>query len=101
MSSLQAEYQRFLVYLAGQPVHDDVRRMANLVMANLRALAEVGAQRRGRSTRLAPLALQQLAHTTAELPGATQLAQASRSHLRLDRLEVARFEGSCRPNHST
>lgn len=93
MSSLQTEYQRFLVYLAGQPVHDDVRRMANLVMANLRALAEVGTQRRGRSTRLAPLALQQLAHTTAELPGATQLAQASRSHLRLDQLEVGPFRG--------
>lgn len=97
MSSLQAEYQRFLVYLADQPVHDDVRRMANLVMINLQHLAEVGAQRRGRSSRLAPIALQHLAGAVTHLPEAAQIAQANRIHLRLDRLEVGPFRGFMQP----
>jgi hypothetical protein len=97
MSSLQAEYQRFLVYLADQPVHDDVRRMANLVMINLQHLAEVGAQRRGRSSRLAPIALQHLAGAVTHLPEAAQVAQTNRTHLRLDRLEVGPFRGFMQP----
>lgn len=97
MSSLQAEYQRFLIYLAAQPVHDDVRRMANLIMANLESLAEVGAQRRARSSRLAPIALQHLANTVPHLPEAAQPAQTDRAHLRLNRLEVGPFRGFMQP----
>ncbi|WKS83374.1 AAA family ATPase [Aeromonas caviae] len=41
--------------------------MANLVLANLDHLAEVGATRRARSIRLAPLAINQLLTTTAEI----------------------------------
>lgn len=97
MSSLQAEYQRFLIYLAGQPVHEDVRRMANLIMANLQSLAEVGTQRRGRSSRLAPIALQHLANTPTQLPEAAEANQADRAHLRLSRLEVGPFRGFMQP----
>lgn len=68
MSSLQAEYQRFLGYLADQQVPDDVRRMANLVMTHLPHLAEVGATRRARSVRLAPLAVQHLPGVDTQSP---------------------------------
>lgn len=97
MSSLRAEYQRFLAYLAGQPVHDDVRRMANLVMLNLQNLAEVGAQRRARSSRLAPHALQYLAVTDIQLPEAAQDDHTDRTHVRLHRLEVGPFRGFMQP----
>jgi energy-coupling factor transporter ATP-binding protein EcfA2 len=67
MASVQAEYQRFLASLAGSNATDNVRRMANLVLANLNQLAEVGAVRRARSVRLAPLAINQLLDTAAEI----------------------------------
>lgn len=34
MASILAEYQRFLASLARLPASDNVRRMANLVLAN-------------------------------------------------------------------
>ncbi|WP_037008035.1 hypothetical protein, partial [Pseudomonas nitroreducens] len=57
MASIRSEYHRFLAHLAQRHVHDDVRRLAHLVLDHLQPLAEVGAARRGRSTRLAPLAI--------------------------------------------
>ncbi len=67
MASVLAEYQRFLTSLAGSNASDNVRRMANLVLANLNQLAEVGAARRARSVRLAPLAINQLLNTPAQI----------------------------------
>ncbi|QYJ21140.1 hypothetical protein KYT87_26670 [Achromobacter sp. ES-001] len=52
MASIVSEYHRFLAHLAQQYVHDDVRRLAHLVLDHLQPLAEVGAARRGRSTHL-------------------------------------------------
>lgn len=97
MSSLRAEYHRFLAYLAAQPAHDDVRRMANLVMLNLQNLAEVGAQRRARSSRLAALALNNLAVTDLHLHEAEQNAHTDRTQVRLHRLEVGPFRGFMEP----
>lgn len=67
MASVLAEYQRFLASLAGSNASENVRKMANLVLANLNQLAEVGAGRRARSVRLAPLAINQLLNTAAEI----------------------------------
>ena len=63
MASIHSEYHRFLAHLAQRQVHDDVRRLARLVLDHLHPLSEVGAARRGRSTRLAPLAVEHLAQT--------------------------------------
>ncbi|AWY39034.1 ATPase [Pseudomonas putida] len=93
MSSLRAEYQRFLGHLANQQVHDDVRRMANLVMSQLSQLAEVGANRRARSVRLAPLAVQHLLGIDPQSQDAAQDAPSGRQQLRLQRLEVGPFRG--------
>lgn len=60
MASVIAEYQRFLEVLAVRPIDNDIRRMANLIYLNLPHLAQVGAARRARSSRLAPIAINQL-----------------------------------------
>ncbi len=67
MGSILAEYQRFLASLVISPASENVRRMANLVLANLDYLAEVGATRRARSARLAPIAVNHLLTTAAEI----------------------------------
>ena len=69
MASIQSEYHRFLLHLAQREVHDDVRRLAHLVLNHLQPLAEVGAARRGRSTRLAPLAVAHLAQMSVAYDG--------------------------------
>lgn len=97
MSSLQAEYQRFLGYLADQQVPDDVRRMANLVMTHLPHLAEVGATRRARSVRLAPLAVQHLPGVDTQSPEIAHAAPTDRQQVRLQRLEVGPFRGFMQP----
>jgi len=58
MASIHSEYHHFM---AQRNVHDDVRRLAHLVLDHPQTLTEVGAVRRGRSTRLAPLAIADLA----------------------------------------
>ena len=63
MASIHSEYHRFMAHLAQREVHDDVRRFALLVLGHLQHLAEVGATRRGRSTRLVPLAIAHMAQT--------------------------------------
>lgn len=96
MSSVKSEYERFLGHLATMPVSDNVRRMANLVMANLEPLAEVGATRRARSVRLAPLAVAQLLQTSTEQPPAPVEVGAGRTFGRLHQLEVGPFRGFMR-----
>lgn len=61
MASIHSEYHRFLTHLAQRDVHDDVRRLAHLMLHHLQPLAEVGAASRRRSARLAPLATAHLA----------------------------------------
>lgn len=96
MASIYAEYQRFLEHLAQREIPDDVRRLAHLVAKHLQPLSEVGAARRGRSSRLAPLAVQHLATTPAEYD--THLHDPeSESYLgRLQQLEVGPFRGFMR-----
>jgi energy-coupling factor transporter ATP-binding protein EcfA2 len=96
MASILAEYQRFLAKLARSPASDNVRRMANLVLANLDYLAEVGTTRRARSVRLAPLAANHLLETAAEI----QLQGLPNAHEqfsgRLHELTVGPFRGFMR-----
>ena len=68
MASIIAEYQRFLESLVQKPVDEDIRRMANLIYLNLDDLAQVGAARRARSSRLAPLTINQILEVSTELP---------------------------------
>lgn len=42
MASIHSEYHRFLAHLAQRQVHDDVCRLAHLVLDHLQPLAEVG-----------------------------------------------------------
>lgn len=96
MASILAEYQRFLASLARTPASDNVRRMANLVLANLDHLAEVGATRRARSVRLAPIAINHLLTTAADIP--QEPLPDTREHLmgRLHELTVGPFRGFMR-----
>lgn len=96
MASIQAEYQRFLATLVRPAVSDNVRKMANLILANLNVLAEVGGVRRARSVRLAPLAVNQLLETSSDiqlqpLPNARELQLG-----RLHELNVGPFRGFMR-----
>lgn len=96
MASVQSEYLRFLEHLAQRGVHDDVRRLAHLVLSNLDPLAEVGAARRGRSTRLAPLAIAQLEQAPIAFEGNHEDPQAGQNLGRLHQLEVGPFRGFMR-----
>ncbi len=57
---IRAGFDRFLVYLAEQHAPDDVRSLGNIVLAHLPHLAEVSCARRARSSRLAPIAINEL-----------------------------------------
>ncbi|MEP7730323.1 AAA family ATPase [Marinomonas primoryensis] len=93
MASVIAEYQRFLGALALRPVDDDVCRMANLVYTNLSQLAQVGTARRGRSLRLAPLAINQFSETSSELPAFNNVEEGELNTGRLHELRVGPFRG--------
>lgn len=96
MASIDSEYHRFLAHLAQRDVHDDVRRLANLVLNHLQPLAEVGTARRGRSTRLVPLAKAQLADMSVAYEGESNGSDARGAVGRLHQLEVGPFRGFMR-----
>ena len=96
MASIHSEYHRFLVYLAQRPVHDDVRRLARVVFDHLQPLAEVGAVRRGRSTRLAPLAIAHLAQMPVAYDADEGVPEVGPALGRLHQLEVGPFRGFMR-----
>lgn len=96
MASILAEYQRFLAWLAVSPAPDNVRRMANLVLANLDFLAGVGATRRARSVRLAPIAVNHLFATTAEIHQVPLPDTGAQILGRLHELNVGPFRGFMR-----
>jgi len=93
MASVLAEYQRFLEAIALRPVDEDIRRMANLVYSNLPNLAKVGAARRARSTRLAPIAISDLAATNTDLPEFHNIDDDAQEFGRLHELKVGPFRG--------
>lgn len=96
MASIHSEYHRFLAHLAQRQVHDDVRRLAHLVLDHLQTLAEVGAGRRGRSTRLAPLAIAHLAQMPVAYDGDAGGPETGPALGRLHQLEVGPFRGFMR-----
>lgn len=96
MAQILAEYHRFLAHLAQRQVHDDVRRFAHLVLAHLQPLAEVSGARRGRSTRLAPLAIAHLAQMPVAYDGDARGPEAGPALGRLNQLEVGPFRGFMR-----
>lgn len=96
MASIHSEYQRFLSNLAQREVHDDVRRLAHLVFNHLQQLAEVGTARRGRSSRLAPLAVAELANMPIAYDEDAYRPEAGPSLGRLHQLEVGPFRGFMR-----
>lgn len=96
MASVHSEYHRFLAHLAQREVHDDVRRLAHLVLNHLQPLAEVGAARRGRSTRLAPLAVAHLAHMPVAYEENPSGPEAGPVLGRLQQLQVGPFRGFMR-----
>lgn len=93
MASVIAEYQRFLEVLSVRPVDDDIRRMANLIYSNLPHLAQVGAVRRARSSRLAPIAINQFTETSPELPEFNNINADGHNAGRLHQLTVGPFRG--------
>ena len=96
MASIHAEYQRFLASLSLGNVSDNAKRMANLVLANLDHLAEVGATRRARSARLAPIAISHLLTTSATIQ--QEAGHGDQEHMfgRLHTLSVGPFRGFMR-----
>ncbi|NLB56960.1 MAG: AAA family ATPase, partial [Gammaproteobacteria bacterium] len=96
MGSIHSEYHRFLAHLEQREVHDDVRRLANLVLDHLDALAEVGAARRGRSTRLAPLAIAHLEQLPVAYDEDVHSPEAGTALGRLHKLDVGPFRGFMR-----
>lgn len=97
MASIETEYGRFLQYLREQNASEDVCRLAILVCSNLRDLAEFSAARRARSTRLAPLALQQLAATSPDIAPQDSMVQNQAVQPRLHELVVGPFRGFMSP----
>lgn len=96
MASVIAEYQRFLEVLAERPVDEDIRRMANLIYSNLADLAPVGAARRARSSRLAPLAINHLIETPSGLPEFNNIDVGGQDYGCLHQLIVGPFRGFTR-----
>lgn len=96
MASILSEYHRFLTQLSQQDVPDDVRRLAHLISSHLQPLAEVGTARRGRSVRLAPLAVRQMADMPDAYEGNSDAPEVGARLGRLHRLEVGPFRGFMR-----
>lgn len=96
MASILAEYQRFLASLARLPSSENVRRMANLVLANMDHLAEVGTMRRARSVRLAPIAVNHLLTTAADIQQEALPDAHEQLMGRLHDLSVGPFRGFMR-----
>ncbi len=93
MASVVAEYQRFLESLATRPVDGEILRMANLVYSNIFHLAQVGASRRARSTRLASIAIENLENTSTEIPVFNTMNADANNIVHLHELSVGPFRG--------
>jgi recombinational DNA repair ATPase RecF len=93
MTSIRSEYQRFLKYLDARDVADDTRRLASVVYDHLDALAEVGATRRARSTRLVPLAVRLLENAALRRGAEFQAGHDAPPAFRLQQLTVGPFRG--------
>jgi len=93
MGTVRAEYQEFIASLARQAVPDDVLRVAHIVGRHLAALVPLGATRRARSVRLAPLLMQELDAEPIDLPELGEAAVDGPTFHRLHQLTVGPFRG--------
>src|ERR1700754_936195 len=93
MGTVRSDYQGFIASLAGQAVPDDVRRVAHIVGRHLAALVPLGATRRARSVRLAPLLMQELDAEPIDLPELGEAAVDGHTFHRLHQLTVGPFRG--------
>lgn len=96
MASIESEYHRFMEYLSERQVHDDVRRLARVVLNNIQYLAEVGAARRSRSTRLVSLVIENLAQEPAAYQVVDGAHDVGTALGRLHQLTVGPFRGFMR-----
>ena len=71
MASAEHDYQRFIQWLhrPEMDVHEDVRRIARLILDNFESINSTTRHRSQRSTHLVGLARQQLAMTDPGQPG--------------------------------
>lgn len=97
MGSIRNEYHRYLTALADSGASEDTRRLAYVIWHHLDALAALGATRRARSTRLAPLALRELAVAPVEVPELRTDEGNARQFVRLNKLVVGPFRGFMSP----
>lgn len=97
MASIRSEFQRFLQHLDAREVPDDARRLASVVYDHLDTLAEVGATRRARSTRLVPLVVRHLANAAVRRGAEFQAEQHAPPEFRLQQLTVGPFRGFMAP----
>jgi len=93
MASITSEYRRFLLFLSGREVDEDVRRLAAVVYTHLDHLAEFGATRRARANRLAPLAVRHLPDAAPIAAAELQEEPSNSTALRLNQLAVGPFRG--------
>lgn len=93
MASVRSEYQRFLQHLDAKEVADDTRRMASVVYDHLDTLVELSAARRARSTRLVPLAVQELANAVLRRGAEFSVEHDAPPAFRLQQLAVGPFRG--------
>lgn len=93
MASILEEYHRFLTFLTEQEASDDVKKFANVVLTNLSSLKDYGTTRRARSSRLAPLAINQLDSALTNFPQSAQATAANRPFQKLNSLIVGPFRG--------
>lgn len=97
MSSIRSEFQRFLQHLDARQVPDDARRLASVVYDHLDTLAEVGATRRARSTRLVPLAERHLLNALLRRGAEFHAEHDAPAAFRLEQLTVGPFRGFMAP----
>lgn len=97
MGTIRNDYQRFLVALAGKAGLDDAKRMANVIWQRLDALSALGATRRARSIRLAPVAIRELPNASVELPSFEQQQDQHQSFTQITQLTVGPFRGFMQP----
>ncbi len=96
MASIVSEYQRFLSHLSKQAVHDDVRRLANLISIHLQHVSEVGTGNRLRSKLLVSLTTEHMESISISYENNVEIPEAGSRIGRLHQLRVGPFRGFMR-----
>jgi hypothetical protein len=101
VGTVRNDYQRLLVALGGTNAADDTLRMSRLIWQHLDAPSNVGANRRARSVRIAPIAIRERAELPAEIPQFEQADATEQPFARIHQLIVGPFRGLCGKKRST